>query len=70
MGIDLVGSLLEGVNEVLRVLILEVGLGYSRVIYLEYNEEKDEFLVKNYVINFYILVNIEKYIEGINGFIF
>lgn len=46
MGIDLVGSLSEGVNEVLRALTSEVGLGYSRAIYLEYNEEKDELSVK------------------------
>ena len=70
MGIDLVGSLSEGVNEVLRALTSEVGLGYSRAIYLEYNEEKDELSVKNYAINPYILANTEKYIEGINGFTF
>ena len=70
MGIDLVGSLSEGVNEVLRALTSEVGLGYSRAIYLEYNEEKDELSVKNYAINPHILANTEKYIEGINGFTF
>ena len=70
MGIDLVGSLSEGVNEVLRALTSEVGLGYSRAIYLEYNEEKDELSVKNYAINSHILANIEKYTEGINGFTF
>ena len=70
MGIDLVGSLPEGVNEVLRALTSEVGLGYSRAIYLEYNEEKDELSVKNYAINPNILANTEKYTEGINGFTF
>ena len=70
MGIDLVGSLPEGVNEVLRALTLEVGLGYSRAIYLEYDEEKDELSVKNYAINPNILANTEKYTEGINGFTF
>ena len=70
MGIDLVGSLSEGVNEVLRALTSEVGLGYSRAIYLEYNEEKDELSVKNYAINPHILANAEKYTEGINGFTF
>ena len=70
MGIDLVGSLSEGVNEVLRALTSEVGLGYSRAIYLEYNEEKDELSVKNYAINPHILANTEKYTEGINGFTF
>ena len=70
MGIDLVGSLPEGVNEVLRTLTSEVGLGYSRAIYLEYDEEKDELSVKNYAINPNILANTEKYTEGINGFTF
>ena len=70
MGIDLVGSLPEGVNEVLRALTSEVGLGYSRAIYLEYSEEKDELSVKNYAINPNILANTEKYTEGINGFTF
>ena len=70
MGIDLVGSLPEGVNEVLRALTSEVGLGYSRAIYLEYDEEKDELSVKNYAINPNILANTEKYTEAINGFTF
>ena len=70
MGIDLVGSLSEGVNEVLRALTSEVGLGYSRAIYLGYCEEKDELSVKNYAINPHILANTEKYTEGINGFTF
>ncbi|QQS87843.1 sensor histidine kinase [Fusobacterium canifelinum] len=70
MGIDLVGSLSEGVNEVLRALTSEVGLGYSRAIYLEYGEERNELSVKNYAINPSILANTEKYTEGINGFTF
>ncbi|WP_338946099.1 HAMP domain-containing histidine kinase [Fusobacterium canifelinum] len=70
MGIGLVGSLSEGVNEVLRALTSEVGLGYSRAIYLEYGEERDELSVKNYAINPSILANTEKYTEGINGFTF
>ena len=70
MGIDLVGSLSEGVNEVLRALTSEIGLGYSRAIYLEYGEERDELSVKNYAINPSILANTEKYTEGINGFTF
>ena len=70
MGIDLVGSLSEGVNEVLRALTSEIGLGYSRAIYLEYGEERDELSVKNYAINPSILANTGKYTEGINGFTF
>ena len=70
MEIDLVGSLSEGVNEVLRALTSEIGLGYSRAIYLEYGEERDELSVKNYAINPSILANTEKYTEGINGFTF
>ncbi|MCY7009115.1 ATP-binding protein [Fusobacterium simiae] len=70
MGIDIVGSFPEGINEVLRALTSEVGLGYSRAIYLEYSVEKDELSVKNYAINPHILANTEKYTEGINGFTF
>ena len=70
MEIDLVGSFQEGVNKVLRALTSEIGLGYSRAIYLEYSEEKDELSVKKYAINPHILANTEKYTEGINGFTF
>ena len=70
MEIDLVGSFQEGVNKVLRALTSEVGLGYSRAIYLEYSEEKDELSVKKYAINPSISTNMEKYTEGINGFTF
>ena len=70
MEIDLVGSFQEGVNKVLRALTSEIDLGYSRAIYLEYSEEKDELSVKNYAINPHILANAEKYTEGINGFTF
>lgn len=70
MGIDLVGSFQEGINEVLRALTSGVGLGYSRAIYLEYSEEKNELSVKNYAINPHILANMKKYTEGINGFTF
>ena len=70
MGLDIVGSLSKGINEVLRTLTSEVGLGYSRAIYLGYCEEKDELSVKNYAINSHVLANTEKYTEGINGFTF
>ena len=42
METDLVRSFQEGINKVLSALTSEVGLGYSRAIYLEYSEEKDE----------------------------
>ena len=70
IGLDIVRSLAKGVNEVLRALTSEVGLGYSRAIYLEYSEDKDELSIKNYAINPHILANTEKYTEGINGFTF
>ena len=70
MGLDIVGSLSKGINEVLKTLTSEVGLGYSRAIYLGYCEEKDELSVKNYAINSHVLANTEKYTEGINGFTF
>ena len=70
MGIDLVGSLSEGVNEVLRTLTSEEGLGYSRALYLGYDEDKEELSVTKYAINPHIEMNMEKYTEGINGFKF
>ena len=70
MGLDIVGNLSKGINEVLRVLTSEIGLGYSRAIYLGYCEEKDELSVKNYTINPHVLANTEKYTKGISGFTF
>ena len=70
MGLDIVGNLSKGINEVLRALTSEIGLGYSRAIYLGYCEEKDELSVKNYAINPRVLANTEKYTKGISGFTF
>ena len=70
METDLVRSFQEGINKVLSALTSEVGLGYSRAIYLEYSEEKDEFSVKNYAINPSISTNMEKYTKGTDGFTF
>ena len=70
MGLDIVGNLSKGINEVLRALTSEIGLGYSRAIYLGYCEEKEELSVKNYTINPYVLANTEKYTKGISGFTF
>ncbi len=70
METDLVRSFQEGINKVLSALTSEVGLGYSRAIYLEYNEEKDELSVKNYAINPSISTNMEKYTKGTDGFTF
>lgn len=70
MGIDIVGSFSEGINEILRALTSEVGLGYSRAMYLEYSVEKNRLSVKNYSVNPHILANIKKYTEGMNGFTF
>ncbi|WP_339000207.1 HAMP domain-containing sensor histidine kinase [Fusobacterium animalis] len=70
METDLVRSFQEGINKVLSALTSEVGLGYSRAIYLEYSEEKDELSVKNYAINPSILTNMEKYTKGTDGFTF
>ena len=70
MGLDIVGNLSKGINEVLRALTSEIGLGYSRAIYLGYCEEKDELSVKNYAINPHVLANTEKYTKGISGFTF
>ena len=70
METDLVRSFQEGINKVLSALTSEAGLGYSRAIYLEYSEEKDELSVKNYSINPSISTNMEKYTKGTDGFTF
>ncbi len=70
METDLVRSFQEGINKVLSALTSEVGLGYSRAIYLEYSEEKDELSIKNYAINPSISTNMEKYTKGTDGFTF
>ena len=70
METDLVRSFQEGINKVLSALTSEVGLGYSRAIYLEYSEEKDELSVKNYSINPSISTNMEKYTKGTDDFTF
>lgn len=70
METDLVRSFQEGINKVLSALTSEVGLGYSRAIYLEYSEEKDELSVKNYAINPSMSTNMEKYTKGTDGFTF
>ncbi|EGN63469.1 HAMP domain-containing histidine kinase [Fusobacterium animalis] len=70
METDLVRSFQEGINKVLSALTSEAGLGYSRAIYLEYSEEKDELSVKNYSINLSISTNMEKYTKGTDGFTF
>ena len=70
METDLVRSFQEGINKVLSALTSEAGLGYSRAIYLEYSEEKDELSVKNYAINPSISTNMEKYTRGTDGFTF
>ena len=70
METDLVRSFQEDINKVLSALTSEVGLGYSRAIYLEYSEEKDELSVKNYAINPSISTNMEKYTKGTDGFTF
>ena len=70
METDLVRSFQEGINKVLSALTSEAGLGYSRAIYLEYSEEKDELSVKKYSINPSISTNMEKYTKGTDGFTF
>ena len=60
----------EGLDEVLRTLTSEEGLGYSRALYLGYDEDKEELSVTKYAINPHIEMNMEKYTEGINGFKF
>ena len=68
--INLRDNFSEGIDEVLRTLTSEEGLGYSRALYLGYDEDKEELSVTKYAINSHIEMNMEKYTEGINGFKF
>lgn len=70
MGVDLDKNFSESIIRVLEALTSEVGFGYSRAIYLEYDEEINSLLAKQILINPHIISNIEKYTGGMKGFRF
>lgn len=70
MGVDIDKNFSESIGKILRALTSEIGMGYSRAIYLEYEEEKNLLLAKDLSINPFISSNIEEYTKGIGGFSF
>lgn len=70
MGVDIDKNFSQSITEILRALTSEIGMGYSRAIYLEYNEEKNQLEGKEVSINHYVSANIDKITQGISGFSF
>ncbi|MDO4691010.1 MAG: ATP-binding protein [Fusobacterium sp.] len=70
MGVDIDKNFSKSIEKILRALTSEIGMGYSRAIYLEYEEEKNQLLAKDLAINPSISSNIEEYTKGIGGFAF
>lgn len=54
----------------MKALTSEMGMGYSRALYLEYDKEKKYLCAKEVSINPYISSNIRKVYKGIDGFSF
>ncbi|MBQ3437181.1 MAG: sensor histidine kinase, partial [Fusobacterium sp.] len=70
MALDINKNFTESIGELLKALTSEMGMGYSRALYLEYDKEKNILCAKEVSINPYISSNIEKYTKGIDGFSF
>lgn len=70
MGVDIDKNFTESITKILRALTSEVGLGYSRAMYFEYDEEVNRLSAKDLSINSNILSNIDEYTQGIGGFAF
>ena len=70
IGVDINKNFIESIEQILHAMTSEVGLGYSRAIYMHYDKERNELTAKNYSVNAHIVSNIEKYTQGISGFKF
>ena len=70
IGVDINKNFIESIDQILHAMTSEVGLGYSRAIYMHYDKERNELTAKNYSVNAHIVSNIEKYTQGISGFKF
>lgn len=70
MAVDIDKNFSKSIEKILRALTSEIGMGYSRAIYLEYEEEKNQLLAKDLAISPSISSNIEEYTKGIGGFAF
>ncbi|MBS9775597.1 MAG: GAF domain-containing protein, partial [Fusobacterium sp.] len=70
MAIDLDKSFTDSIQRLLKTLVSDKGFGYSRAIYLEYDENKETVSAKKLTINKSIFSNLDKYTQGIGGFKF
>lgn len=70
MGVDIDKNFSESITKIIRALTSEIGMGYSRAIYMEYEEEKNQLLAKDLSVNPSISSNIDEYTKGIGGFAF
>lgn len=70
MGVDIDKNFSESITKIIRALTSEIGMGYSRAIYMEYEEEKNQLLAKDLSVNPFISSNIDEYTKGIGGFAF
>lgn len=70
MGVDIDKNFSESIVKILRALTSEMGMGYSRAIYLDYNEEKNILEAKDLSINLNVSANIENYTQATGGFSF
>lgn len=70
MGIDIENNFDDGMRGLLKALTSEIGFGYSRAIYFEYDKENNILQGKNVEVNNYVLLNIDKEADAIKGFKF
>lgn len=70
MGMDIEKNIINSIGKVLKALTSEVGMGYSRAIYMDYNQETNYLEAKEFSVNPYILSNIQNYTQGVGGFKF
>lgn len=70
MAVDIDKGFSESIETILNALTSDIGFGYSRAIYFEFDENENILMAKDYSINSRILSNISDFTKGTNGFEF
>lgn len=70
MAVDIDKGFSESIETILNALTSDIGFGYSRAIYFEFDENENILKAKDYSINSHILSNISDFTKGTNGFEF
>lgn len=70
MAVDIDKGFSESIETILNALTSDIGFGYSRAIYFEFDENENILMAKDYSINSHILSNISDFTKGTNGFEF